>query len=238
MKKWIALILVGLLVCALAACGQKTEEEPSEEKTAVLETAAEQTDDTVTAGGWTAAQSPVLTEDEKAVFDKAAEGLTGVGYTPVAYVASQVVAGTNHLFLCKAEPITEEAAAVYALVTVYEDPEGSAEITDIAKSTVSAPVEALDGGWAETGSPALTDEVKAAFTKAAEGFSGVGYEPVAQLATQVVAGTNYSVLCRATPVADGTDAYYAIVTVYEDLEGNAEITDISKFGADSDTDAQ
>ena len=35
-------------------------------------------------GGWTRAESPVITNEFKKVFNKATEGLTGVSYTPVA----------------------------------------------------------------------------------------------------------------------------------------------------------
>ena len=50
-------------------------------------------------GGWTPSADPAVTEELQVVFDKGLEGLVGVGYTPVAYLGSQVVAGTNHAFL-------------------------------------------------------------------------------------------------------------------------------------------
>ena len=43
------------------------------------------------------------------------------------------------------------------------------------------------------------------------------------LATQVVAGRNYRLLCKATVVSPDAASTYAIVTVYADLEGGAEI---------------
>ncbi|MBR7188877.1 MAG: hypothetical protein IKD53_10020, partial [Clostridia bacterium] len=51
------------------------------------------------AGGWTPAADPAVTEDMKEMFDRALEGLLGVDYVPVAYLGSQVVAGTNHCIL-------------------------------------------------------------------------------------------------------------------------------------------
>ena len=53
-------------------------------------------------GGWPPSEDPAVTEELKALFDKGTETLTGVSYLPVAYLGSQVVAGTNHAFLCKA----------------------------------------------------------------------------------------------------------------------------------------
>ena len=84
----------------------------------------------------------------------------------------------------------------------------------------------LAGGWAATEDTALTEEAQAAFDKALEGLVGVDYEPAGLLATQVVAGTNYCFLCRTTQVVPDAVSSYALVYVYEDLEGNAEILGI------------
>ena len=65
--------------------------------------------------------------------------------------------------------------------------------------------------------------------KAMEGFAGVGYVPVAMVAQQVVAGMNYRFLCEATTVLPGAETDYALVTVYKDLNGNAEITEIVRM---------
>ena len=56
-------------------------------------------------GGWTPSADPAVTEELQALFEKGLEGLVGVGYTPVAYLGSQVVAGTNHAFLYSQRPI-------------------------------------------------------------------------------------------------------------------------------------
>ena len=52
-------------------------------------------------GGWAAAEDPAITDEVRALFDKAMEGLVGVNYVPVAYLGSQVVAGTNHAMLVR-----------------------------------------------------------------------------------------------------------------------------------------
>lgn len=85
----------------------------------------------------------------------------------------------------------------------------------------------LVGGWTQPASPAITKEVQAAFDKAMEGFTGVSYKPVELLGTQVVAGTNYHFLCDAQVVYPGAEPYQAMVTIYEDLDGNASILDIT-----------
>lgn len=87
----------------------------------------------------------------------------------------------------------------------------------------------LVGSWTRAASPVITEEVKKVCDKAFGGWEGVNYEPIALLKTQVVAGMNYCVLCEATVVVPDAEPTYAVVYIYEDLEGNAQITDILNF---------
>ncbi len=87
------------------------------------------------------------------------------------------------------------------------------------------------GGWempSAEGEP-LTEEAQAAFDKAMETLVGAAYAPVALLATQVVAGTNYCILCRTTPVVPNAKPYWTLVYIYADLEGNAKIMNIHEL---------
>ena len=52
------------------------------------------------------------------------------------------------------------------------------------------------GAWREAESPALTGEAQAAFDKAAAGFVGVDYVPVALLSTQTVAAPTIASCAR------------------------------------------
>lgn len=91
------------------------------------------------------------------------------------------------------------------------------------------PAEGLTGGWTVSVDPAVTDEARAAFDKAMKGFVGVGYEPVALLGTQVVAGLNYCLLCKATTVTLEPRTFYALVYVYAGLDGEAQILEIREI---------
>ena len=82
-------------------------------------------------GAWEVAEDTSLTEERLAVFEKALDGLVGVDYNPLCYLGSQVVAGTNHCFLCRATVVYPGAEAGLALVYVYEDLEGQCELSDI-----------------------------------------------------------------------------------------------------------
>ena len=82
-------------------------------------------------GGWTAAEDPALTPELQAVFEKGMEGLLGMNYVPVLYLGSQVVAGTNHAFLCQAKAVAPNAPLTWKVVYLYQDLQGNVSVLDI-----------------------------------------------------------------------------------------------------------
>ena len=98
-------------------------------------------------GGWNVAEKTDLTDENKALFDKALDGLVGVSYEPIAYLGYQVVAGLNHCYLCKATVVYPDAVPSLVLIYIYEDLEGNTEITNIADLDIgdlSTPVESVE----------------------------------------------------------------------------------------------
>ena len=55
-----------------------------------------------------------------------------MNYTPVAYLGSQVVAGTNHAILCQAAAVYPDAQPYFVIVYLYEDLAGNVSILNIA----------------------------------------------------------------------------------------------------------
>lgn len=90
-----------------------------------------------------------------------------------------------------------------------------------------APEGMVTGGWAAAEDPAVTDAVTALVAKAQEQLMGVDYVPVAYLGSQVVAGTNHAILCKATTVVPDAQPRWVIMYLYEDLEGNVSVLDIA-----------
>ncbi len=110
MKKLIALTLA-LLLMASAACAERL------------------------AGGWKPAEDPAVTEELRNLFDQGTAAITGVSYIPVAYLGSQVVAGTNHAFLCQAVtayPGSLDTPPAWAIVYLYQDLGGNVSVLSIA----------------------------------------------------------------------------------------------------------
>lgn len=87
----------------------------------------------------------------------------------------------------------------------------------------------LLGGWAAAADPAVTEEARAAFDKAMEELVGVNYEPVALLGTQVVAGTNYCLLCKGTTVTLEPRTFYALIYINAAPDGEAQILEIQQI---------
>ena len=209
------IILSSLII--LSGCGKKAENEPQ---------------DIPLSGGWTVTENfgtPDIPSEPKTAFDKAVKNGE---YTPVAYLGSQVVAGTNYAFLC-----TDKSGALNT-IKIYNDLSGNASILDtkavnIADYTQDAEpnYEQLSGGFtysSAVGTP-LDDDVKTAFDKVTAEMTGVSYEPLACLGTQVVAGINYAVLCKATPASANSISALTVVIIYSDLQQNASVTSVCTF---------
>ena len=207
------LMLAGLV--SLAACGKKAADTEPAEGTL--------------AGGWQRTESPEVTEEVQEKLELAASKLMGAKYIPVACVGRQVVSGTNYLLICRVSPVVPDAEEHWAVVTLYANLEGEAEITDVRDFPGETYLgdEGLAGGWSQPESPELTEDARKAFDKATEALLGVKYEPLALLSTQLVSGTNYCFLCEGTTLTPSAPTTLYLMTVYANLQGQAEVLEIT-----------
>ena len=254
MKRTITPLAAGCLALSLVltACGgsgtntqqQETAEAPqaAEAATEVTTEAAEPAapaaaedakpiDPEVLLGGWQDVDSPVIPAEVQAAFDKAMEGFTGSSYIPVAYLGRQVVSGTNYMLFCRQKMVVPDPVETYAFVTIYEDLQGNATITDVIGTGAETWISDLAGGWQAADSPEVTDAMEDMFDRAIDPVLGLDCDPEALLATQVVSGTNYCFLCEVEPVTSDDVEYYALVSIYEDLQGNVSLLDIRELRA-------
>jgi len=194
------------------------------------------------AGGWSINTEFTLAEipqSAAAAFTAATENLLGMKYTPVAYLGIQVVAGRNYAFLCTSTSVTAKPETGLCVVVVYQSLSGESSILRINEinSMVIADETELNfsgvkaGGWNVSSAVAspLPAAVQKAFDTATGELVGVGYKPVAYLASQVVAGINYAVLCTATTVTAEPVTVPALVIVYATPDGSAKLTHIAPF---------
>ena len=118
MKKITAVVLSVMMVFSMAACVG------AEEKTEVQEET--QTEMTTPDADWNLPETIDMPEEVTAVFEKAMDGLTGVGYEPVGYLGEK---DGVYCVLCRATVVYPDAKPYYALV--YVSDEGLKNIWDI-----------------------------------------------------------------------------------------------------------
>ena len=227
-KTLTAIVLAIVMLLALTACAAKTTTPQESKKEATEETT--ETEKEEVDGGWDSTQSMEITDEIRAMVEQATANMVGAKYTPVAYIGRQIVNGTNHRILCKIAPVTPDAVETYAIVTIYEDLEGNVEITEIQNSEAEAIGGGPLGGWTEE--LGVTEASTAALDKAMESWTGASFKQITCLGTQIVSGTNYCLLCEITPVVPNAESHFGIVIIYEDLEGNATVSDVFDFIAE------
>ena len=91
--------------------------------------------------------------------------------------------------------------------------------------------EPLLGAWyANVDHPTeIPQDVLDAFNAATENMTGCVYKPIALLGTQIVAGTNYCFLCETTVVVPDAQPGYALVYVFDGLEGEHELLRVQEI---------
>ena len=198
---------------------------------------AAQENDASAEGAWTVNAGETPPDDNPAAmsaFEKANEAIGSV-YEPLAYLGAQALEGNSYQFLCR-DTTESGAPASYEIVTVYENPQGDAEIIESVLLPELAEVGGeAESGWKVNGGDVLleaNEKVRTAFEKSLEGVSGAKYEAVAYLASQEADGENYMIFCRVTPDVSDAVPFFTVATVYTDSEGNAEITDVTDANFD------
>ena len=233
MKRTIAIILAAMMLLSTAIYGQKSTaadaaEIAATEDITIADSEAEEIESIIATlpGGWSRAESPVITEELEELIEKAAAKKMGMKYIPVAFLGRQIVAGTNYAVLCRIAPVVPNAVETYAIVYIYANLQGDAEITEVQELDVETQINDLPGGWSQAETPEITEDLQEAFDAALAGLLGVNYTPITLLGTQVVRGTNYCFLCESTVVRPGAETHYTLVYIHADLDGSASLTEI------------
>lgn len=249
-----AVTAAALITCGLAACSagntepsektkqDKPTDESIEETTESWIEEPPTTVQEVTLGGWEIPEDMTVTADMQSLFAEAFADNTDLVtsnsadlsadqlryYYPVLLLGTQVVAGTNYAFLCYDGSITNSADRDYVIAYIYVDLNGKASF--LGEGSLGLPGaggENVVGGWECAVDCTVTSEIEDIMAKATETLTGATYEPVAYIGSQLVAGMNHAILCKSSPSVEelGGASSYVLVYVYEDLDGNCEITD-------------
>lgn len=202
MRRLFTVTLGMLCVASIMGCGAKANNTESQATTASQESTltkeaeeiSETNESAPITGGWAINNDFDGTDDANAMsaFEKATEDLDGYRYDVAAVLGSQIVAGTNYLYLCRAEMVVPDAKPEYVILKVYEDLEGNAEITGSLRL-----LEGKEGWEYNDANPYMdeNEEVNDAFDKALEGLTGVEYKPIAYIGHK---DNSYAVLTKIT----------------------------------------
>lgn len=82
------------------------------------------------------------------------------------------------------------------------------------------------GGYTPAEETTITEEMQEIFDEATDKLIGVNYVPVQMIEKQIVNGTNYKFIAESTVVYPGAETKNVIVTIHQDLSGNASVLDI------------
>ena len=135
--------------------------------------------------------------------------MVGAEYTPIAYLGSQLVNGTNHAVLAEQIIVAGKDTKNVVVVMFHETKEGV---------TLSGIERVLESGGELGGvkvdvQTEIPAEAMDAFKSTFEGFVGSKIEPFALLGTQVTKGTNYIFAATAEPVVPNPETNVEMITV-------------------------
>ena len=202
MRRLFTVTLGMLCAASIMGCGAKANNTESQATTASQESTltkeaeeiSETNESAPITGGWVINNDFDGTDDANAMsaFEKATEDLDGYRYDVAAVLGSQIVAGTNYSYLCRAEMAVPDAKPEYVILKVYEGLEGNAEITGSLRL-----LEGKEGWEYNDANPYMdeNEEVNDAFDKALEGLTGVEYKPIAYIGHK---DNSYAVLTKIT----------------------------------------
>ena len=152
--------------------------------------------------------------------------LVGAEYTPIAYLGSQLVNGTNHAVLMEQLLITGKDTKNIVLVIFNEKP-GS--LDDLTLVSIERLIEGGSGMGGVTVDVKVKEEMDKealeAFHSALGNFVGKTVVPFAQLASQVVKGINYVFAYEGAPVTLDAKKEVGLVTV-NSLTGTVRFVNI------------
>ena len=229
MRRLFTVTLGMLCAASIMGCGAKANNTESQATTASQESTltkeaeeiSETNESTPITGGWAINNDFDGIDDANAMsaFEKATEDLDGYRYDVAAVLGSQIVAGTNYLYLCRAEMVVPDAKPEYVILKVYEGLEGNAEITGSLRL-----LEGKEGWEYNDANPYMdeNEEVNDAFDKALEGLTGVEYKPIAYIGYK---DNSYAVLTKITITS--VEPLTSLSTVYiTKTDSGAMIDDI------------
>lgn len=257
-KQWkylLAGLISVLLVCGMCACGHPDEIEGVGPEGAAENANSEQAEDGLVTGSLDAPASYRISQDEQVLFDEAMADYAVADVMPIAYLGSQIVAGTNHCFLCRFTDSIPDAKETYAFIRIYEDLNGKAVLRDVRDSHIETHMADAEGSWSLPETPDLDDAAKNRYAEALGATGSDEYLPLCLLSqlengaggnteggAQASAegaegntgsgGKNECIFARTKAAGESQKTKYVIAYLFEDSQGQLKVTEITDFNID------
>ena len=213
MKKNIVLVFILGILCILAVgCGKKESNKKWETNLEVKQLS--------------------MSNEATGAFNKATKN-SDKKYEAVALLATQVVSGTNYMFLAI------EDNSNYKILVIYNDLSNKASIiynnsfdyTKYTSKNIEFKKEEIVGGWSVFNSPLLFSTLKIyfdsnipkGFADAVNSLENVDYYPIAVMGQLDEDGKKYAILCFGSNKETGNDKEVFLVTYHEKSEDKHEI---------------
>ena len=184
-------------------------------------------------GGWdidVPIKQLALPDKAQEVFDSATSNYTKMKLTPISLLGTQVVSGTNYMYLCKGE---KDSSTKWVIVTIYIDTSNNTEITNVKYFNLNDYVNINSelkttqtlGGWSvyKNTEAKLDEEVQDIFTKAVKDNEKISYKPIALLGEQIGAGVNYAILALGENKEEEKIYSINLLTINNKLDGTATL---------------
>ena len=177
------------------------------------------------------------------IFNRATKN-SDKSYKLVALLATQIVAGSNYMFL------TIEDNTSYKILVINNDLENKATIlynndfdyTKYVFENFQYKPENLSGGWNVFSTPMLSStkqvlldsNIQNIFDEASKKIEGTTYLPIATLGHLDEDGTKYAILCYGIIDSSNSDEGIFLVTLYDQSNSTKEIVsnayvDLTKY---------
>lgn len=124
--------------------------------------------------------------------------LAGAEYTPIAYLGSQLVNGTNHAVLAE-QLVTTGKDTKNIVLMIFNEKGMDCTLVNIERVLETG---GEDGGVVIDVETELPADAKAVFDSAMKGFVGGAITPFAYLGTQITTGTDFIYATTVAPVGE------------------------------------
>ncbi len=157
--------------------------------------------------------------------------MVGCEYSPIAYLGSQVVNGTNHAVLAEQTVLAGKDTKNIVLV-IFNEKGNECSVVNIERVVESgAP---LGGVTVNVETAEEIDKTaQRVFDETFAGYVGCKVTSIALLGTQVVRGIEYIFACEVTPVVPGGASKVSLVKI-NDMDNDVQFVDLLASNAEVD----